>query len=325
MTTPSIATLLLAGFFILAQHGNCSASPQAKGREQVSAVLSSNINKDVMQFLSGREPSSVTQYKHRNARRGVISFILLRQALHLGGVKEALNIRTEKVFMRNLNYAAEGKVTLIGEPVWLRDVENYRDKFYISAAIIREGEFVAGLYTRPNHPLIKSPPNKYSLKNYSALSNRNWKSDWALLEQLELKSIQHSLFWSNIIKMVYAGRADFTLAPFQDTADLTISAYGVTLKAIPEVKVVFDGSRHFVVSRKHPLGESTFGALETGLAILRREGTITRAYTEAGVFSERSKNWPALNTPQTPDRTTTSDHQEFDNPRRDHLPQPLQP
>ena len=66
--------------------------------------------------------------------------------------------------------------------------------------------------------------------------------------------------------MVYAGRADFTLAPFQDTPDLTISAYGITLKAIPGVKVVFEGSRHFVISRKHPLGASTYSALATGLA-----------------------------------------------------------
>jgi hypothetical protein len=87
------------------------------------------------------------------------------------------------------------------------------------------------------------------------------------------------------------------------------------------VKVVFEGSRHFVISRKHPLGASTYSALETGLAKLRDNGTITRAYTEAGVFNERSKDWTPLNPPPPKTSLTTSSHQEFGNPHTDH---PLQ-
>lgn len=302
-----------------------NAASAAEDQLEISAALSGNIAKDVKLFLAGRHPSEITTYKGKHARRGVISFTLLRQALHLGGLSGNIRIRTEKVFLRNLSYAGDGIITMIGEPVWLKDIDNARDKFYISTPIIREGEFVVGLYTRPDHSLIRTSLNKTTLKNYSAASNRTWKNDWTLLEDLKLKNIQHSLFWSNIIKMVYAGRADFTLAPFQDTSDLTISAYGVTLKAIPGVKVVFEGSRHFVISRKHPLGASAYSALETGLAKLRDNGTITRAYTEAGVFNERSKDWTPLNPPPPKTSLTTSSHQEFGNPHTDHLLQSPQP
>lgn len=291
----------------------------------ITAALSSNIAKDVKHFLSHRQPSEVTNYKSRYARRSVISFVLLRQALALGGLNDEINIRTEKVFQRNLNYARSGMITMIGEPVWLSAIDNSDNQFYVSTPLIRNEELAVGLYTHPRHHLIKHPPSKETLKNYSAVSNRNWKNDWELLKQLNLKSIQHSLFWRNIIKMVYAGRADFTLAPFQDTKNLTISAYGVTLKAIPDVKVVFQDSRHIVISRNHPRGLTAFNALEIGLAKLRSEGTISRAYTEAGVFNTRTSNWTSLNSTPAVNIPTTSDHQEFDNLHRDHLHPPLQP
>lgn len=317
-----ISSLFALVLSCLAFSTSSDASSSIENAQEISVALSDNIAKDVERFLSGRHPSEISTYKGKHARRGVISLILLRQALHNAGLSGDISIRTEKVFLRNLNYTRDGMITMIGEPVWLEDVKHSKDKLFISSAMIREGEFVAGLFTHPGHPLISTSLNKNTLKNYSAVSNRTWKNDWALLEKLGPKNIQHSLFWSNIVKMVYAGRADFTLVPFQDTPELTISAYGVTLKAIPGVKVVFEGSRHFAVSRKHPLGASTYSALEAGLAKLRRDGTISRAYTEAGVFNERSQNWLQLNTPAPQGIPTTSNRQESGSPHTDH-PLPL--
>lgn len=299
----------------------------------ISVTLSSNIEKDSRHFLAGRPASEINNYSSSYARRDVISFILMQQALYIGGYRGEIEVHKENTYLRNLNYISDGEITLIGEPIWLNDTTGRESSLYISDAIIREGEFVAGLYTRANHPLLKHPPTRESIKNYSAVSNRIWKKDWALLEALEVKHIQHSLFWRNIIKMVHAGRADFTLAPFQKTADFSINAHSVSLRVIPGVKVVIPGSRHFVVSRKHVLGATTFSQLQQGLKALRAQGTITRAYTEAGVFNKEIQGWTQLNQiphspPEKPSRnakTTTSNHQEFGNPHTDHplqLPQP---
>lgn len=143
-----------------------------------------------------------------------------------------------------------------------------------------------GVYSGPLHMRRPIPPTREAIKNYSTASNRIWKKDWAILEALEVKHVKHNLFWRNIINMVHTRRADFTLAPFQKTADFSINAHGVSLRVIPKVKVVLLDSRHFVVSHKHALGPTTFSQLQQGLKVLRaqsiaptpRLGSSTKKY-----------------------------------------------
>ena len=294
----------------------------------LSIVLSPNTIEDTRLFLAGRSIHNLSSYNGEHSRRDVASFILLQQALYKGGYKGELEVHAVMPYLRNLRYISDGKIALLGEPIWLSDVSSNTDKIFISSAVINHGEFVVGLYVNPTHPLATSPPSAKQLKYYSAASNRNWKKDWQLLQDLNVKNVQHSLFWRNIVKMVYAGRVDFTLAPFQNSPDLSIAAYGLSLAVVPDVKVILGGSRHFIVSRQHPMGKSSFEQLQRGLKLLRQDGTITRAFTEVGFFNQKTKNWRLLNPQQHPPTTstsTTSGHQVSGSQHRDHLPRSLRP
>lgn len=292
-----LTALLYSGFCIfLLTHSFSHAEPSKPTLlNAITLTLSPNVIEDTKRFIAHRDIQNIHYYGGPHARRPVISYLLLQQAFYEAGFRGHFEAHPEMSYQRNLRYVNDGDVAVLGEPAWLSDIENSRHTLYISDATVRAGEFVVGLYTRPNHNMLKAVINTDTIKNYSAASSRNWQADWQILQQLQVKNIQHSLYWRNIVKMVYAGRADFTLAPFQTDENNTLEAYGVTLVLIPNVKVAFPGSRHFVVSREHPHGAQIFEMLQRGLKILRNKGTIARAHSEAGVFNPKANDWLRLN------------------------------
>ncbi|WP_319469541.1 hypothetical protein [uncultured Pseudodesulfovibrio sp.] len=82
----------------------------------------------------------------------------------------------------------------------------------------------------------------------TAVSNKNWKSDWNTLEGLHLKKITHIQHWEIMTKIVDQMRADFLLAPFQPTKGMYLTVNDIHLKPITGIKVGLVGSRHFAVS-----------------------------------------------------------------------------
>ena len=68
----------------------------------------------------------------------------------------------------------------------------------------------------------------------------------------------------------------------------------VDLTLVPGIKVSFPGTRHFMVSKKHPLGAKVYAALERGLVVLRERGVISMAYRECGFFNEEYAGWTDL-------------------------------
>lgn len=61
------------------------------------------------------------------------------------------------------------------------------------------------------------------------------------------------------------------------------------------LKVKLAGSRGWAVSLTHPAGVEAYAAIEKGLAVLRDEGVIVRAYRGSGVINERVADWKVLN------------------------------
>ena len=56
--------------------------------------------------------------------------------------------------------------------------------------------------------------------------------------------------------------------------------------------MALQGSRHWVASRR---GAEAFDALEKGLAQLRAEGMLKKAFVEAGVFNAAVHEWQIVN------------------------------
>lgn len=267
----------------------------------IVAVVDEDIIADYQLFVNERDPLLINYFGGPGARRDVIEIVLLQQALDLGGFKEKVTLRPENSYLRILKLVTDGQVALSGALMWKEDIKPYTTHLFKSKAIVKEGEFIAGLYTRPDNQRALQANTLEKVQHLSAASNNHWNADINTLYALGIKKIQFSTYWVQIVRMVVAKRADFTLAPFQVNPEMKVVVDNLELVPIPGVKVALPGSRHWPVSKNHPQGKEIFDALVRGIELLEQKKIIQRAYEECGFFHPQVKNWILLN-PSTPQR-----------------------
>lgn len=278
-----------------------SVEIQADEAVPIKPPLAISIYKDILEdyhhFVRGRDLATIDYYGGSGARRDVIEVVLLQQALLLGGFEDPLELRDEQNYLRTLRQIADGELISSGALVWHSDILDSPDLFYVSQAIINEGEFVAGVYTSP---LNRKALNAKTLKQLSQLrgvTSSLWKADIRTLKTLGIQRLYYATDWIHIVRMISGNRADITLAPFQPSVGMKVVVDDMELIPIEGIKIALSGSRHWPVSRAHPRGAEYFAALQKGISILRSEGKIQRAYEESGFFHPEVKNWTLLNAP----------------------------
>jgi hypothetical protein len=272
--------------------------PQTGIAEQtIVAAVDEDIIADYQLFVGERDPLLIDYFGGPGARRDVIEIVLLQQALDLGGFKEKVTLRPENSYLRILKLVADGQVALSGALMWREDIKPYATHLFKTKAVVKEGEFIAGLYTRSDNQRALQANTLEKVRHLSAASNNHWNADVKTLDKLGIKKIQFSTYWVQIVRMVVANRADFTLAPFQVNPDMKVIVDDLELVPIPGIKVALPGSRHWPVSKIHPHGEEIFNALVRGIEILEQKKIIQRAYEECGFFHPQVNGWKLLNPP----------------------------
>jgi hypothetical protein len=264
--------------------------------ERAAAIgLLPDIKNDYLLFMAGRKPADVDYYGGPHARRDVAELVLLQQALDLGGFNQRIVFIEEENYFRSIRNAVEGKTLTMSGTIWLQDLEAVKEKIFISQALVRDGEFVVGVYTSPRNRKALASKTLAELTQLRVVSSRQWKPDLRALESLGFQHIMYTPNWVNMVRMINAGRVDLTLAPFGLQENMHIAVEGIDLAPVPGIKIMIPGSRHWPVSRKHPLGQEFYAALEKGLQQLRAKGTIERAYRECGFFHSAVTDWTLLN------------------------------
>ena len=263
----------------------------------ITAAVDEDIIADYQLFIGDRDPITIEHFGGPGARRDVIEIVLLQQALHLGGFNGKVVFRPENSYLRILKLLTDGQIPISGALMWREDIKPYSEHLFKTAALVKEGEFIAGLYTRQDNNRALNANTREKVSELSAASNDHWKPDIEALRSLGINRIHYSTYWVQIVRMVVARRADITLAPFQSNPGMKVQVEDLELVPIPGVKVALPGSRHWPVSKKHPQGREIFTALEKGIALLEQKNIIQRAYEECGFFHEGVKNWKLLNPP----------------------------
>jgi hypothetical protein len=266
--------------------------------QTIVAAVDEDIIADYQLFVGARDPIQIDYFGGVGARRDVIEIVLLQQALHLGGFKGSVVLRPENSYLRVLKLLTDGQVALSAALMWREDIKPYSDHLFKTKALVKEGEFIAGLYTRADNQKALQANTPEKIHGLSAASNSHWKADVITLKSLGIKKIHYATYWVQIVRMVIANRADVTLAPFQINPDMKVMVDGLELVPIPGIKVALPGSRHWPVSKVHPQGEEIFNALVRGIAELEKKNIIQRAYEECGFFHPQVKDWILLNPPQ---------------------------
>ncbi|WP_372767399.1 hypothetical protein [Pseudoalteromonas sp.] len=276
----------------------CSAfSTYAK---KVDITVETDIYFYAKEIIGKKPVLEITDYSGVNAQRDVVEFILIQQALILGGSDIQFNFIYGNYDARNLKLLNEGLLLLSFDSLWLSATEKYKENLYITEPLIKKGEYFAGIFTSEvNLKKYRNPP--LTLNDMTIVSSKDWHVDWLTLQSLKPKELVHESDWIVMAKMVSRGWVDGMLAPFKKQEHFSYVGPDYKIVAIPNVKVALDDSRHFVVSKKHPLGKETFEALQKGLMILRERGLIEKAYRQAGFINDDVKGW----------RTITSDKVQF--------------
>ncbi|HSC68102.1 MAG TPA: hypothetical protein VLC79_10445 [Cellvibrio sp.] len=273
-----------------------AARSGAAGQTIVAAV-DEDIIVDYQLFVGEQDPLMINYFGGPGARRDVIELILLQQALNAGGFSAKVVLRPENSYMRALKLAVDGQVALSGALMWHEDIKPYSAHLFTTQAVVKEGEFIAGLYTRADNRRALQANTLDKVRQLSAASNSHWSADIKTFHALGIKNIQYATYWVQIVRMIVAGRADVTLAPFQVNPDMKVIVENLQLVPIPGIKVALPGSRHWPVSKAHPQGKEIFTALERGIQILQEKNIIQRAYEECGFFHPQVKDWVLLNPP----------------------------
>ncbi|WP_230090617.1 hypothetical protein [Pseudoalteromonas rubra] len=259
---------------------------QSAAHNVVDMYIRDDVYADYLRFLNGRAPLEVSQFSGNYVRRDVVDMVLVQQALALGGFKKSFTYRPGNVSFRHSNLLEQGKLLLSFDSYWLDDAKAKVDKLFISDAVIRRGEYFAGIFYAPENLAVARITQLNELRELSAVSTSRWRTDWQTLNNLGLKHLMNEPVWASQAQMVNRQWVDFMLMPLMPSLNNEFRLDDILLVAHPNLVVQFDGSRHFVVSRLHPDGERAFKALQSGLKQLRSQGRIRQAYQQAGFIPD---------------------------------------
>lgn len=268
---------------------------------EVYADIKLNVRDDVhalyLAFVKDRNVEEITDFKGSEVSRDVVDMVIAQQALKIGGFSETFDFIPGKLNFRNTKLLEDGLLLLSFDSYWLSDAESLSDSVYITEPVIRKGEYHAGIYASTNHPSIFTIKQLNDLKNYSSVSTPKWRTDWATLSSLPIKKLYRVDEWVGMAKMVSKTWVDFFLMPFNPDGGEVFMFDNIELRHVPNIAILLNDSRHYVVSKKHPRGLEVYQALSAGLTELRAKKRIVSAYRQAGFMIDLEK-FKVLNPPR---------------------------
>ena len=198
------------------------------------------------QQLVSKKPCSEVQHTNKSIPRGVADLLIICQAFEESSLDVEFKFTPVPNYVRGYRLVEEGKVHLSAETIW--ENQHNDDIFYLSEPIIPKGQFEVGVYVPSYRTDLLAVKSLKELQQYSAVSQKSWVNDWALLERLHLKKLHNVSTIPQMFKMVGHGRIDFLLWTFTSNAQLSQKINNIELYPIPNIKFVIPQSRHYAVS-----------------------------------------------------------------------------
>ncbi len=210
--------------------------------------------------------------------RHVADLLIFQEALRLGGLTAEYHFKIVPNLRREFALLKSG--SLVTSP---RLITNgmFADQFHQSAAIIKPGEFKKLIYGLSSNKALMSVTKIDELKKFSAVLVDGWVSDQNKLKKLGISNITTTYNYPSIFKLIKFRNIDFTLLDLPSSNDLSEGYEGIKLIPVPNIVITLDDSRHFIISKNHVDSELIRGALEKGIAILRKNGDIKKYYQQA--------------------------------------------
>lgn len=237
-------------------------------------------------------PLEIRDFSSSHCSRAIVNLILLQQALQLGGGKYTIELIATPNPSRAVNFVRTGTAVILGEDMW---DSIFDESVYMSSEVIGTGKFEKVIVGRLNNSRLMQVKNINDLRELSVVTGHDWTIDIQTLEDMKIQYINKVPLYSLQFKMLAAGRVDFALfeaSSIEDKNKAELQKFN--LGVVPGIKIGLAGSRHYMVSKKHPQGKQVFETLERGLKILREKGRIKKAMTDVGFYNEKISNWKKL-------------------------------
>lgn len=215
-------------------------------------------------------------------------FLLFCEALKIGGLEPSFDFKVFPVYGRLLRELDSSSIAALAFGAWRRDLDENR--FYIASPIVSAGHFVKGIYVAPKSVFIADMDAPAQIRALTAVTNAGWDVDVEAISCIGSRIISARTY-VNMFRMIGVGRADYLITTFPAGDNLEVELYGVKLRPIEGVKIVFKDSLHYAVSKKHADGKKIFSALEVGLSELKKDGTINALMERLGLFNPRISSW----------------------------------
>ena len=95
--------------------------------------------------------------------------------------------------------------------------------------------------------------------------------------------------------MLKAKRGDFALFELSPDKPTFDEGNDITLIPIANIKVIIDGSRHFIVAKKSPHANKLINAINKGLTIMLPKDEIKHIYYKTGFINPETDAWRIFN------------------------------
>ncbi|MFY0663919.1 MAG: hypothetical protein JXQ97_04795 [Natronospirillum sp.] len=253
-----------------------------------------DVLRDYHTLIGDRDPLTITDYAGPGSRRDVVELVLLQQAIAAAGVHFDLTFVEEPDYAATLDALSNGTALASGTSAWLNDLTPLHQHLYITTALIGRGEFEAGFYVHPDNQSALEVGQTQAIQQLTGISSRHWQADWNTLSELPLDALLHSDTWPGMVDAVMNGGADFLLAPFQTSESMRLTVDNGVLVPIPGIKLGLVGSRHMAISRRHVEGPFFNSVVHLGLLRLKKDGTVRKAYTDAGFLHPEVEDWALI-------------------------------
>lgn len=263
----------------------------ARGTEKQALLVPVDVLEDFWRFIFGRDPLRLRDFGGAHSRRDVVEVVMLLQALADSDWAQRFPLQAVPNGTRLRLQLQAGLALSSATTYWQQDAEAEHESIELSAPLVLDGEFEAGFDALPSNRRALACRTLDDVRQLTVLSSRAWRVDWTTLERLGFKRLMHAVSWRQMPRMLDHGRADVALAPFRNSADLALTAEGVRLVPIPGIKIALRGTRHYLISRRHPQSEAFRQRLDEGIAALRRQGLVHQAYEQSGFFNRQVRHW----------------------------------
>ncbi len=226
--------------------------------------------------------------------RPTVDLVLQLQALAAGGLDFDYELVVLPTHGRSVIEVVQGYADLTAETVWETEIVEIGARVVKTDVIIGQGEFEKGIYVLPSNSRILAVDSAEALRDFVGATVFNWSVDVKTLQNMELKRVDRASSIENVFQMIQERRADFTLLEFASTPDMSVESHGVKLVPLADSKVALPDSRAWIVSATSPHAKEIREAFSRGIAALKEEGRIVRAFQESGFFHPKVARWKRL-------------------------------